>query len=720
MQRFKRALPAHSDKGSSYTDASAGWSSERRSWAITVGRALEPDPSAGKGSYASSGSPASAYASFNQSDLELVGGASQRPGDSHEDALDVALEDLDEEESGDVLRDEDEDEDDSETMPENAPGFIEQLEGDVIVEIAGLGRRFKRISARILIDADIHQIWDVLTDYESLPKFIPNLARCERLEHPTGGIRLLQVGTQSLVYIQFEAKAVMDVVERPYQEIEFSMVDGDFHVFRGLWRLTPAPDGSRRTILRYSVDVKPKVTLPLTFISAIIRNDLPTNLLAVKKRAEKLALLAPAAPPSSEVPLTPDQSPLPSFDDEAANFLGPASYAIQDPSACPLEPTAFEATPLVESVRKRGKWYQRISAGFVVNADRQTVWNVLTDYEALRSFVPNLMQSERLPSEDPAVVRILQVAVKYHMYFQFQARAVIDVVEVPTREIRFTMVEGDFQEFQGKWSIVANKGDPRVTRVAYTVEVRPKGAVPFGVVERIISADLPIMLAALSQRMASMFQEKARRVRQPLRQPSAASSSLFPSRPSSPSRASSASPTPAPSPLEPSARRPRNHFADFENLRGELLAFVEANGTPGVMPKSRTLRDARRVDLLKAITLHGGVGEVARKMGLEIQHKEAKPWGYWDKMANMERELTAFIEEHGAPGYMPTREAMRGAGRVDLARAVDKYGGLVQVAHMLGLKLSRKRRGAADGDGAGDGAGRAGPGGDGQEEEEEE
>lgn len=30
------------------------------------------------------------------------------------------------------------------------------------------------------------QVWDVLTDYEALPNFVPNLALCERLPLPKG------------------------------------------------------------------------------------------------------------------------------------------------------------------------------------------------------------------------------------------------------------------------------------------------------------------------------------------------------------------------------------------------------------------------------------------------------------------------------------------------------------------------------------------------------
>ena len=43
----------------------------------------------------------------------------------------------------------------------------------------------------------MQDVWDVLTDYEALPQFIPNLVACERLPLPPGAsermVRLRQV-----------------------------------------------------------------------------------------------------------------------------------------------------------------------------------------------------------------------------------------------------------------------------------------------------------------------------------------------------------------------------------------------------------------------------------------------------------------------------------------------------------------------------------------------
>ncbi|MBD1926932.1 hypothetical protein H6F74_11825 [Trichocoleus sp. FACHB-90] len=65
-----------------------------------------------------------------------------------------------------------------------------------------------------------------------------------------------------------------------------------------------------------------------------------------------------------------------------------------------------------------------------------------------------------------------------------------------------------------------------------------------------------------------------------------------------------------------------------------------------------------------------------------------KPNGYWNDFANLERELLAFIEEHGTPGIMPTNSQLLCAKRSNLARAIHNHGGLPAVAKRLGLELA--------------------------------
>jgi hypothetical protein len=62
----------------------------------------------------------------------------------------------------------------------------------------------------------------------------------------------------------------------------------------------------------------------------------------------------------------------------------------------------------------------------------------------------------------------------------------------------------------------------------------------------------------------------------------------------------------------------------------------------------------------------------------------AKPPGYWDDFAMLERELLAFINGHGVPGIMPTHRLLRRTRRHDLAFGIHVHGGTAAVGERLG------------------------------------
>lgn len=167
-------------------------------------------------------------------------------------------------------------------------------------EVAGMEVKFsaqklegrqRHILAQIDIPCAMEQVWQVLTDYERLADFIPNLAKSQQLAHPEGGIRLEQVGAQCFLNVQFCARVVLDMVERFPQEIHFSMVEGDFRCFEGAWRLEPIQtDTGSGTRLHYDLKLTPPRIMPTGLIEKHFRRDLTQNLKAICDRTLSLAI----------------------------------------------------------------------------------------------------------------------------------------------------------------------------------------------------------------------------------------------------------------------------------------------------------------------------------------------------------------------------------------------------------------------------------------------
>lgn len=176
--------------------------------------------------------------------------------------------------------------------PNLVPEQVAQLQA-VEVQTKTIAERQRQITAKIQIPNPVEQVWQVLTNYEALAEFIPNLAKSRRLEHPKGGIRLEQVGTQRLLRFNFSARVVLDLEEKFPHEINFHMVEGDFKAYSGNWRLEAySLSNQQLTNLCYKVYVWPKRTMPVAILERRLSSDLRLNLLAIRQRVNNLFSIA--------------------------------------------------------------------------------------------------------------------------------------------------------------------------------------------------------------------------------------------------------------------------------------------------------------------------------------------------------------------------------------------------------------------------------------------
>lgn len=162
-------------------------------------------------------------------------------------------------------------------------------EARVTIQTEKLEGQQRRIVALTDIPFTVEQVWQILTDYDNLSSFIPNLSCSQRLSHPKGGIRLEQIGSQCFLNIKFCARVVLDMVEAFPKELRFAMVEGDFRQFEGRWTLEPLMEAQGdMTRLGYELVIRPPRAMPVTLIERHIRHDLSRNLKAISDRTAVL------------------------------------------------------------------------------------------------------------------------------------------------------------------------------------------------------------------------------------------------------------------------------------------------------------------------------------------------------------------------------------------------------------------------------------------------
>jgi hypothetical protein len=133
-------------------------------------------------------------------------------------------------------------------------------------------------------------------------------------------------------------------------------------------------------------------------------------------------------------------------------------------------------------------------------------------------------------------------------------------------------------------------------------------------------------------------------------------------------------------------KKPQKYWNDFENLKRELLEALEENGWEAIPIQSKLVA-AGRADICIAMTKHGGIYKVSERVGVRLETDE-KPNGYWTLEVTI-RELEEFLKVHPFENF-PTKRELVSYNRFDLINAIKHNGGVHKIAQMVNRKPTGK------------------------------
>ena len=88
----------------------------------------------------------------------------------------------------------------------------------------------KHVKKSVLLWYSAHEIYELVVDVESYPKFLPWCERAEILERNPEGLT-------ARLHLAFTTRNA----QIPDQSVQVSLVDGPFSQLEGLWRFVPLP-----------------------------------------------------------------------------------------------------------------------------------------------------------------------------------------------------------------------------------------------------------------------------------------------------------------------------------------------------------------------------------------------------------------------------------------------------------------------------------------------
>ena len=152
-----------------------------------------------------------------------------------------------------------------------------------------------------------------------------------------------------------------------------------------------------------------------------------------------------------------------------------------------------------EDVRvQEEKGTYHVTAAFEVKQTPETAFAVLTDYEQVPKFMPDVRTSivrERTPER----IVLEQEAVAKLMFFSKKVQLLLEVQETPAT-ITFKDTSGkSFERYEGTWTLAAHEDR---TDIRYTLTAKPTFSVPKFILTKLLKRDAGRMIEGLRAEMA--------------------------------------------------------------------------------------------------------------------------------------------------------------------------------------------------------------------------
>ena len=138
-----------------------------------------------------------------------------------------------------------------------------------------------QVFAYVEIPTSPKKVWAVCTDYDRLSEFIPNMTASGVIKRNGHLMVLHQEGEIRFPFYRKQMKVTLRVKEVPPDIIFFELLEGDFSVYQGSWRLEASDKG---TLLITQTIVEPNFWMPQWVLTEMERQTLKRTFRALIRR----------------------------------------------------------------------------------------------------------------------------------------------------------------------------------------------------------------------------------------------------------------------------------------------------------------------------------------------------------------------------------------------------------------------------------------------------
>jgi ribosome-associated toxin RatA of RatAB toxin-antitoxin module len=144
------------------------------------------------------------------------------------------------------------------------------------------------VNATGFVRATQQQAWQVLTDYERLHEFVPDLRSSALLSRDGHEVVVEQRSQSGFLFLSQTIHMIVRVKEQPYSVIDVALISGDMRDYSAHWELLPsAQNGIDGTHVTFEGMMEPAFFVPPVIGKSIVQVNVKRMVEAVVSEIEK-------------------------------------------------------------------------------------------------------------------------------------------------------------------------------------------------------------------------------------------------------------------------------------------------------------------------------------------------------------------------------------------------------------------------------------------------
>jgi ribosome-associated toxin RatA of RatAB toxin-antitoxin module len=147
-------------------------------------------------------------------------------------------------------------------------------------------QRMYEVDATGTVAAPLTKVWRILTGYERMAEFVPDLESCKVLSRNGNEVIIEQFGVARFLFMSKSIHLIVRATEQPMSSIDISLISGDMKHYESHWELIPVPETGGTKVV-YSGRLIPNFYVPGILGAKMIRGDIERMMGAVLARLDR-------------------------------------------------------------------------------------------------------------------------------------------------------------------------------------------------------------------------------------------------------------------------------------------------------------------------------------------------------------------------------------------------------------------------------------------------